>query len=499
MEEERKTVDVQREALAEEKSPLESLFEQVDISLPTKPADIESEAPADRLALAINQFIRTIAASGEAVEKVDKVVVDGVIAQIDKKISAQLNEIMHHKNFQQLESAWRGLKFLIDRTNFNANIKIELLNVSKEDLMRDFEDAPEPTQSGLYKHVYIDEYDMPGGEPIGAIIANYEFNRSPQDIALLRNVSKIAAATHAPFIASVGKEFFGLKSIDELPRIPELAQIFEQSEYIQWNGFRESEDSRYVGLCLPRFLLRVPYGEESMPVKAFNFEEDVAGDHEKYLWGNASFALAVNLVRSFAKHGWCVHIRGPQAGGLVEDLPIHVFKAEGDVEMKIPTEILISDRKEFEFAELGFIPLSYYKNKDYACFFSAHSVQQPKRYRDPIATANAKLCANLPYLFLVSRLAHYLKVIQRENIGAAKEKEELQKELQDWISKLVTEMKNPGPELKARCPLSAASIKVTDIEDNPGFYRVEMQVRPHFQVEGVSVDLSLVSQLPKAK
>ncbi|MFH1096359.1 MAG: type VI secretion system contractile sheath large subunit [Candidatus Desantisbacteria bacterium] len=495
MSEEKELAKTQSEGVVQEKSLLESLFDKVDVSVPEKSGTIDSEQTGDRLSLAMNYFLRAITGSGQKIEKLDKVVVDDVIAQIDKKISDQVNSIMHQTEFQKLESAWRGLKFLIDQTDFNANVKIEILNVSKEELREDFEDSPEPVQSGLYRQIYIDEYDTPGGEPIGAIIGNYEFDCSPQDVTLLRNVSKIAAGTHAPFIASAGKEFLGVKSVDDIPLIPNLAEIFEKSEYRAWNGFRESEDSRYIGLTLPRFLLRLPYGKDTIPVKEFNFEEDASGSHEKYLWGNASFAMASNLMRSFSAHGWCLNIRGPQAGGLVENLPIHVINDD----IKIPTEVLISDRKEFEFAELGFIPMSFYKNKDFACFFSAHSAQKPKKYKDAIATANSKLCANMPYLFLVSRLAHYLKVIQRENIGSAKEKDDLQKELQDWISGLVTTMKNPGQDLKARCPLSAASIKVTDFDDNPGFYQVEMQVKPHFQVEGVNVDLSLVSQLPKAK
>jgi len=291
-----------------------------------------------------------------------------------------------------------------------------------------------------------------------------------------------------------------MKSILDLPNVPDLASLFEQAEYTKWNAFRDSEDSRYVGLTTPRFLLRLPYGKDTIPVKDFDFEESVTGEeHTKYLWGNASFAFASRLTESFSKNGWCVNIRGPQSGGLVEDLPLHLFQSGGDTETKIPTEILIPDRREFEFAQQGFIPLSFYKNKNYACFFSAQSAQRPKKYSTDEATANSKLSANLPYLFLVSRLAHYLKVIQRENIGAAKEEDDLQRELDDWIQKLVTEMPNPGAELKARCPLRSAYIKVEASADSPGFYRVTMKVRPHFQVEGVDVNLSLVSQMPKAK
>ncbi len=489
---------------AEEASPLESLFAKVDMTPPSQAVDVndqaQMEAASAKLSVAVNHLLHAIAESGMPVDKLDKALIDQGIAEIDNKLSQQISEILHHPKFQALESAWRSLKFLVDRTDFRSNIKIDVLNVSKEDLLEDFEDAPEPVQSGLYKQIYTMEYDQPGGEPYGAMISNYTFGRSPQDIELLQDVSKIAAATHCPFIGAVGAEFFGLKSIRDLPNVPDLAALFEQAEYTKWNAFRDSEDSRYVGLTVPRFLLRLPYGSDTVPVKEFDFEEHVTGEeHSKYLWGNASFAFATRLTESFAKNGWCVNIRGPQSGGQVEDLPLHLYQSGGDTETKVPTEILIPDRREFEFAQQGFIPLSYYKNKDYACFFSAQSVQRPKKYSTDEATANAKLSANLPYLFLVSRLAHYLKVIQRENIGAAKEKEDLQRELDDWIQKLVTEMPNPSPELKARCPLKEAQIIVEDLADSPGFYRVTMRVRPHFQIEGVDVNLSLVSQMPKAK
>ncbi len=488
----------------EEENLLESLFKKVDMSVPEGAVNLEDKAtmepPSAKLSVAINHFLHAISASDTPVQKLDKLVVESAISEIDKRLSKQICEIMHNEQFQQMESSWRSLKFLIDRTNFRRNIRIEILNVSKQDLADDFEDAPEPVQSGLYKQVYTAEYDQPGGEPYGAMISNYSFDRSPGDLDLLQNTAKIASATHCPFIGSVNHKFFGLNSIRKLPAIPDLEAIFDQAEYAKWNAFRDSEDSRYIGLTVPRFLLRLPYGKETTPVKEFDFEEDVTGEeHNKYLWGNASFAFASRLTDSFAQHGWCVNIRGPQAGGLVEDLPLHLYDAGGDTEVKVPTEILISDRREYEFAQQGLISLSFYKNKNYACFFSAQSTQRPATYATPEATANSKLSANMPYLFLVSRLAHYLKVIQRENIGAAKEGSDLQMELEDWIKKLVTEMPNPGPDLKARCPLRSAAIEVVDHEDNPGFYSVNMKVRPHFQIEGVNVDLSLVSQMPKGK
>jgi type VI secretion system protein ImpC len=493
----------QEKATTEEASPLAALLSKVDMTPPDKVDQDNSsqmEASNAQLTVAVSHFLRAIVDSGEKIQKIDKTLIDKTISDLDLKLSQQINEILHNEKFQQMESSWRSLKYMIDKTNFHANIKVEMLNVSKADLADDFEDAPEPIQCGLYKHIYSKEYDQPGGEPFGAVIGNYYFDRSPGDIDLLQNMSKIAAATHCPFISSVNEKFFGLKTIDELPGIPDIASLFEQSEYAKWNAFRESEDSRYVGLTLPKFLLRLPYGKDTTPVKDFDFEENVTGaDHDKYLWGNAAFAFATRLTDSFSKNGWCVNIRGPHAGGLVEDLPLHIFDSAGDKEVKVPTEILIPDRREFEFAQLGFIPMSFYKNKNFACFFSAQSAQKPKTYSTPEATANSKLCANLPYLFLVARLSHYLKVIQRENIGAAKEKDDLQGELDDWIKKLVTEMPHPGQELKARCPLAAAQVKVEDFADNPGFYHVTMKVRPHFQLEGVNVDLSLVSQMPKGK
>lgn len=485
------------EVVVEEKAVLDDLFEKVDMEVPAEPG---AETVGGRMSHALNELIHAVVRSGEAVERVDKTLLDGMIAGLDGKISGQVDEIMHDEKFQKMESAWTGLKFLVDRTDFRRNTKLEILNVSKEDLMNDFEDVPEPYQSGLFNHVYKQEYDQPGGEPIAAMIANYEFLNHPQDLGLLNNVSKIAASCHAPFIASVGRKFLGLRSIGDVPQLPDIAPLFETPEFAKWNAFRDTEDSRYVGLTLPSFLLRLPYGEETKAAKTFNYDEKVSGeDHNKYLWGNGSFALAACLTRSFADHGWCVNIRGPQAGGVVDDLPLHHYEAAGDTVTKIPTEILMSERREFEFAELGFIPLSFYKNRDYACFFSANSCQKPKQYIDPDSTANSRLSARLPYLFLVSRLSHYLKVIQRENIGAAKEKDDLQLELEEWLNQYVTEDKSPSVAAKATYPLSMAKIEVTDIADNPGFYNVEMLVRPHFQVEGVDVSLSLVSRLPKGK
>jgi type VI secretion system protein ImpC len=486
---------------------LEYIYETMNLELPANEVDLEvyqnaeslfEHSANERIGAALRVFVGSILDSSTSIEKIDKSVIDSQVAFIDEKISAQLDEILHHEKFQKLESAWRGLKFMIDRTDFKKNVKIEVLNCSKDDLMEDFEDSPEIVQTGLYKHIYTDEYDTPGGEPIGALVSNFEFNSGPADVGFLSDISKISAAAHAPFIGSVGAKFFGKEDVHELPQIEDLENYMDRAEYIKWRGFRDSEHSRYVGLVLPKFMLRLPYGEETNPVTTFNYEEQVTGEeHEKYLWGNASFAFATNMIRSFQDNGWCVQIRGPEAGGRVEDLPVHNYDIGKGTQSKIPTEILIPETREFEFANQGFIPFSYYKNRDYACFFSANSSQCPEEYEDPNATANCRINSRLPYIFLTSRLAHYLKVIQRENIGATKSAGVLEQELNTWIKGLVTEMKDPGPELAATHPLSYGEVKVEENEDNPGFFRVGMSVIPHFQVEGVDVNLSLVSKMPQ--
>ncbi|ELL7149874.1 type VI secretion system contractile sheath large subunit, partial [Escherichia coli] len=402
-----------------------------------------------------------------------------------------------HPEFQKVESLWRGVKSLVDKTDFRRNVKIELLDLSKDDLRQDFEDAPEIIQSGLYLQTYVAEYDTPGGEPIAALISAWEFDASAQDVALLKNISRVAASAHMPFIGSVGPAFFRKDTMEEVAAIKDIGNHFERAEYIKWNAFRETDDARYIGLVMPRVLGRLPYGPDTVPVRSFNYVEEVKGpDHHKYLWTNASFAFAANMVRSFVTNGWCVQIRGPQAGGAVQDLPIHLYDLGTGNQVKIPSEVMIPETREFEFANLGFIPLSYYKNRDYACFFSANSTQKPALYDTPDATANSRINARLPYIFLLSRIAHYLKIIQRENIGTTKDRRLLELELNNWIRGLVTEMTDPGDELQASHPLRDGKVVVEDIEDNPGFFRVKLYAVPHFQVEGMDVSLSLVSQMP---
>ncbi|WP_151995761.1 type VI secretion system contractile sheath large subunit [Buttiauxella massiliensis] len=486
-----------------------SLFEKINLNPVSGLSDINvwqdnqalADATADeRVTAAVQVLLQRLKNSGQSVEKLDKTLLDYHIAELDFQISRQLDAVMHHDDFQKVESAWRGLKHLVDRTDFRQNVKIEVLDVSKDDLREDFEDSPEIIQSGLYAHTYIAEYDTPGGEPIGSVISNYEFDASPQDVALMRNISKVSAAAHMPFIASVGPKFFLKDSMEEVAAIKDIGNYFDRAEYIKWKSFRDSDDSRYLGLVMPRVLGRLPYGPDTVPVRSFNYVEEVKGpDHDKYLWTNASFAFAANMVKSFIKNGWCVQIRGPQAGGAVTDLPIHLYDLGTGNQVKIPSEVMIPETREFEFANLGFIPLSYYKNRDYSCFFSANSAQKPALYDTADATANSRINARLPYIFLLSRIAHYLKLIQRENIGTTKDRRLLELELNTWVRGLVTEMTDPGDDLQASHPLRDAKVTVEDIEDNPGFFRVKLYAIPHFQVEGMDVNLSLVSQMPKAK
>ncbi|HZF48538.1 MAG TPA: type VI secretion system contractile sheath large subunit [Polyangiaceae bacterium] len=449
----------------------------------------------------VQAFIAELIAPKREGEKVDKAFVDALIAEIDQKLSRQIDEIIHHPQFQKLESAWRGLKFVIDRCDFRENIKVELLNCSKEDLLADFEDAPEVPKSGLYKLVYSREYGQFGGKPVGAIVANYEFGPGPQDIALLQKCASVATMSHAPFLAAAGPQFFGLKDFNNLPNLKDLKSLFEGPQYTKWQSFRESEDARYVGLTLPRFLLRLPFGANTVPVKAFNYEEDVVGKHDAYCWGNAAFALATRIADSFAKYRWCPNIIGPQAGGTVENLPLHQYEAMGEIQTKIPTEIMLTERREYELSEEGFIGLTFRKDSDNACFFSANSCQKPKYFGQSeegrAAELNYRLGTQLPYMFIMCRIAHYLKVLQREQIGTWKERADLEKELNDWIGQYVADQDVVSASVRGRRPLRKAKIIVSEVEGNAGWYKVDMQVRPHFKYMGAFFTLSLVGKLDK--
>ena len=449
----------------------------------------------------VQAFLTELLTPEHAGEKIDRALCDALIAEIDAKITHQVNEILHDPDFQRLESAWRGLKFSIDRIDFRENIRCEVLNCSKDDLIADFEDAPEIMKSGLYRTVYTAEYGQFGGKPYGAIFSNYEMGPGPQDVALMQKCAAVASMAHAPFFAAAGPAFFGQKDFLGLPHLKDLKALLEAPQYAKWNSFRESEDSRYVGLVMPRFLLRLPYGEEHLPVRTIAFEEEVKGNHDAYLWGNATYALATRVADSFAKFRWCPNIIGPQSGGAVEDLPLHQYEAMGEIQTKIPTEVMISERREYELSEEGFIALTYRKDSDNAAFFSANSVQKAKYFGQSeggrAAELNYRLGTQFPYMFLVTRLAHYIKVLQREQIGSWKERADLEAQLNDWLSQYVINMEFVDQETRSRSPFREASISVEDVPGTAGWYRVGIKVRPHFKYMGADFTLSLVGKLDK--
>jgi type VI secretion system protein ImpC len=451
--------------------------------------------------LGLQTFIDALLQPGREGDKVSQGLVDEMIADLDRKLSRQMNLILHNKEFQQLETAWRSLKYLIDHTDFRENVKIEVLNVSKQDLIDDFEDSPEVVKSGLYKLAYTAEYGQFGGQPYGMMLGNFDFGPGNQDVAVLRNIAAIATMSHAPFTAAAGPSFFGLDDFSSLPNLKDLKSIFEGPQYTKWRSLRESEDSRNLALALPRFLLRLPYGPDNIPVKSFHYTEEVSDGDASFLWGNAAFAFTARVTDSFARYRWCANIIGPQGGGAVEDLPLYQFEAMGELQNKIPTQIEISDRKEFELAEEGFMALTMRKGSDNAAFFSANSIQQPKVFPNTEegkqAELNYKLGTQLPYTFIVSRIAHYLKVIQRENIGTWKERGELEDELNKWIGQYVSNQENPGPGVRSRRPLRQAKIEVSEVAGEPGWYRVGMKLQPHFKYMGASFTLSLVGKLDK--
>jgi type VI secretion system protein ImpC len=430
--------------------------------------------------------------------------IEAMIAAIDKKMTAQINAIMHHPEFQQLESAWRGLHHLVNNTETDEMLKIRVLNISKKDLhktLKRFKGAAWD-QSPIFKKMYEEEFGTLGGEPFGCLVGDYYFDHGPMDVELLGEMAKIAASAHAPFISAASPTVFQMESWQELSNPRDLTKIFQVPEYAGWRSLRESEDARYIGLTMPRFLARRPYGAKTNPVEEFNFEEDAAGpDASNYTWANAAYAMAVNINRSFKLHGWCSRIRGIESGGAVEGLPTHTFPTDdGGVDMRCPTEIAISDRREAELAKNGFMPLVYKKNTDFAAFIGAQSLQKPAQFEDADATANANLAARLPYLFATCRFAHYLKCIVRDKVGSFKEAEQMQRWLQGWIMNYVDG--DPGhssEEVKARKPLAAAEVVVEPVEGNPGYYTSKFFLRPHYQLEGLTVSLRLVSKLPSAK
>src|SRR6185312_5201059 len=420
------------------------------------------------------------------------------IAQIDRLISLQLNEVLHYPAFQKLESTWRGIKYLLDQSETNDMLKIKVLNVSKRDLLKDLQRAPEFDQSALFKKVYEEEFGVFGGAPFAAMVGDYEFGRGPEDVELLDRISQVASAAHAPFLSAASSELLNLSSYTQLGAPRDIGKIFDSTEYAKWKSFRQSDDSRYVALTLPHILMRLPYGKDTKQIDAFDYEESVDGsDHSKYLWGNAAFGLGARLTNSFSKYGWCAAIRGVEGGGLVEGLPAHTFRTdEGDVALKCPTEVAITDRREKELADNGFIPLVHCKGTDYAAFFSVQSAQKPKLYNKDAANANARLSTQLPYILAVSRFAHYLKAMMRDKVGSFMSRSQCERFLNDWIRTYTVGDDDASPAIKAKNPLREARVEVVDVPGKPGAYRAVAFLRPHYQLDELSVSLRLVAELP---
>ncbi len=478
------------EAQAQELDLLDSIVDQ---------GRFGSEAPArERGKNLVKEFVEQFLDGHMNVARDVETMINQRIAQIDHLMSIQLNEILHHADFQKLEGSWRGLRHMTFNSHTSANLKIRVMNVTKKDLLRDMQRAPEFDQSALFKKIYEEEYGVFGGAPYGAIIGDFEFGKHPEDIELLEKVSQVAAAAHAPFFSAAAPSLVNLESWTQIDAPRDLAKVFDSTDYAKWKGFRQSEDSRYVGLCMPRTLGRLPYGRETKPIDEFNYEENVDGsDHSKYVWSNAAYSLGTRLADSFMKFGMCVSIRGVEGGGLVEDLPVHNFQTDsGDVVMKCPTETPITDRREKELADLGFIPLCHCKGTDYAAFFSVQSGQKPKLYDDDKANANARLSTQLPYIMAVSRYAHYLKSMMRDKIGSFMSRTDAENFLNRWITQYVTPDDNASPAMKAKCPLREAKIDVLDVPGKPGAYRAVAFLRPHFQLDELTVSLRLVAELP---
>lgn len=428
--------------------------------------------------------------------------ITAMIAELDKKLSEQINAIMHHPDFQKLEGSWRGLHYLVNNTETDEMLKIRVFNISKTELGKTLKRFKGTAwdQSPIFKRVYEQEYGQFGGEPFGALVGDYYFDQTPPDVELLGEMAKVSAAAHSPFIAGASPTVMQMSTWQELADPRDLTKIFLTPEYASWRSLRDSDDSRYIGLAMPRFLSRLPYGAKTNPVAEFDFEEETgAADHSKFTWANAAYAMATNITRSFKMYGWCSRIRGIESGGALEGLPVHTFPTDdGGVDMKCPTEIAISDRREAELAKNGFMPLIHKKNSDFAAFIGAQSLQKPAEYENPDATANANLSARLPYLFAACRFAHYLKCIVRDKIGSFKERDDMQRWLNAWIMNYVDgDPVNSSEATKAKRPLSAAMVTVEEVEGNPGYYTSNFYLRPHYQLEGLTVSLRLVSKLPK--
>lgn len=481
--------------LAMEGKPLDALFNKSFKVKDDKGAK-QVEAAVATLAQVALQNANVI--SGDAVKSIEE-----MIAAIDKKLSEQINEIIHHAEFQALEGSWRGLAHLVNNSETDEMLQIKVISMSKKEvqkMMKDYK-GTKFDQSPLFKKIYEETYGTPGGVPFGAMIGDYQWDHNAPDVEALQGIAQISASAFTPFISAAGSNLMGMDSWQELPEKRDLAKIFSTPDYAPWRSFRESDDARYIGLTMPRFLSRLPYSTKSNPVEEFNFEETIEGhDESKYTWSNAAYAMGTNITQAFKFYGWCSQIRGTESGGLVPNLPCHTFpSSDGGVDMKCPTEVAVSDRREQELANLGLMPLCHYKDTDFAVFFSAQSLQRPGKYDSKEAEANANLSARLPYMFATCRFAHYLKVMVRDKIGSLKERSDMENWLNNWITQYVCTDPNAGEETKARLPLAAAKVEVVEVPGNPGYYASRFYLRPHYQLEGLSVSLRLVSQVPSGK
>ena len=448
----------------------------------------------------VSEFVKQVLDGQMTVSPDLEAMINQRIAQIDHLLSLQVNEILHHPKFQKLESTWRGIRYLMENSETGVNLKLKVFNSTKKEILRDLQRVPEFDQSQMFKKVYEQEFGVFGGEPFACLLGDYEFGRGPEDIEFLERMSQVAAAAHAPFMAAAAPDLMNLESYTQLDAPRDLAKIFDTTEYARWKGFRTSEDSRYMCLTLPHVLMRVPYGQATKQVDGFHYEEGVTGDdHSKYLWGNAAYALGARITNAFARYGWCAAIRGVEGGGLVDSLPSHTFTTEhGDVALKCPTETIITDRREKELSDLGFAPLVHCKGTDYAAFFSVQTCQKAKIYDTEQANANARLSAQLPYMMAVSRFAHYLKSMMRDKIGSFTSRKEVEIFLNRWIVNYVTEDDTASHAVKAQYPLREARVDVIEDKSNPGVFKAVAFLRPHFQLEELSVSLRLVAELPRS-
>lgn len=468
----------------------------------------EFKPKTDEARTAVESAVKTLAQQAlEKTQLIERDVVETIqamVAQLDRKLSEQMNLILHHPDVQKLEGAWRGLHYLINNTETDEMLKIRVMNISKQELHKTMKryKGTNWDQSPLFKQIYEAEYGQFGGEPFGCLVGDYHFDHSPQDVELLSEMAKVSSAAHCPFIAGASPSVMQMDSWQELSNPRDLTKIFQTPEYAAWRSLRDSEDSQYIGLAMPRFLARLPYGQKTDPVDDFAFEEETAsGDHSRYTWANSAYAMATNITRAFKLYGWCTQIRGIESGGAVAGLPVHTFPTDdGGVDMKCPTEVAVSDRREAELAKIGFMPLVHKKNSDFAAFIGAQSLHKPAEYDDPDATANANLGARLPYLFAVCRFAHYLKCMVRDKVGTFKERADMERWLNDWVMQYVDgDPSTSSDETKAQRPLTAAEVVVEDVEGNPGYYTSKFFLRPHYQLEGLTVSLRLVSKLPSQK